>query len=273
MIEQVTSGIDWVSMSLPRDALMNQEWVEKCLRHLDTVVADGYKLDYRSWNGYQGVGAGGCFVGERQDGHYAQFSGVYADSGWDTIYRYDAHFSRIDIQTTVKYKVMPKRVAKEAYRDAIAENETIPSGRRRKIYIIVGSDGGDTCYVGSTSSDERGRIYNKEVQSEDILYSRTWRWEVVLKNDKATSIASSIPKRGAARPKFCSDFTAHWWEKRGVSVPWIFDDKAVPVCPIRTVHTDIERKQNWLAHQVRPTVEYLLTVCDRDAILSLLGLS
>ena len=273
MIEVVTSGIDWLSASLPRGAVLNQAWVEKALKQLDGVVSDGHKLEYRNWNGYSGVGAGGCFVGEREDGHYIQFSGSYADMAFNSVYRYDMHISRLDLQVTCKYKVMPKRVAKDAYRDATTENATIPVSRRRKIFIIVGSDGGDTCYVGSPSSAERGRIYNKEVQSEDILYSRTWRWEVVLKNEKSTACANSIAEGLLPRAIFVSDFVAHWWEKRGVSVPWVLSEAPLPIRPIRTVPTDVERKLNWLKHQVRPTIDYLLTVKDKESILELLGLS
>src|ERR1044072_1682207 len=273
MIEVVTAGVDWLSATLVRGAVMDQLWVERCLRLLDAVVADGHKLEYRSWNGYSGEGAGGGFVGEREEGHYAQVSGVYAYTTFVKTYRYDMHVSRLDIQVTVKYKNMPKRVAKEAYRDAMAENASISSSRRRKIYIIVGSDGGDTCYVGSPSSDERGRIYNKEVQSEDIHFMRTWRWEVVLKNDKATDCASRISQVTTNRISWLSDFCGHWWEKRGVSVPWLLAEAPVPVRPVRTIPTDVERKRNWLAHQVRPTVEYLLTLYDKEDILLLLGLS
>lgn len=273
MIEAVTSGIDWLTATLPLYSAMDNQWVERALRHVDAVVADGHRLEYARLNGYDGVRSGGCFVGSRFDGHMVQFSGAYADMVFDEVYRPDAHFSRLDLQTTVKYRVMPKRVAKDAYRDAITENETISVARRRKVYIIVGSDGGDTCYVGSPSSDERGRIYNKEVQSEDILYMRTWRYEVVLKNDKATVCAGSIPKRATTRPQFVSDYCGHWWEKRGITVPWLLAQTPLPICPVRTVPTDIERKLNWLKHQVRPTIEYLLTVQDKESILALLGLS
>lgn len=273
MIEVVTSGIDWVTATLARGAVLNQEWIERCLRHLDAVVADGHRLEYSALNGYQGVRAGGCFVGEREDGHMVQFSGAYADSGWNAVYRYDAHISRLDLQTTCRYKMMPKRIAKEAYRDAMAQNETLPVTRRRKLFIIVGSDGGDTCYVGSTASAERGRIYNKEVQSEDILYSRTWRWEVVLRNEKAVDCANSFAQGVLSRPIFCSEYVGHWYEKRGVSVPWLLAETPLPIRPVRSLPTDIERKQNWLKHQVRPTIEYLLTVADRETILALLGLT
>lgn len=272
MIEVLTSGVDWITATLVKGAILDQEWVHKGLLCIDKVVEDGYELEYSKLNGYEGVKAGGCFVGTREDGHMVQMSGMYAHRFFDEVYRYDAHISRLDVQTTVKYKVMPKRIAKEAYKHAIAENETIPVGRRRKIYIIVGSDGGDTCYIGSSSSEQRGRIYNKEVQSEDIAYARTWRYEAMLRNEVATAVSRSIKEKNTTRAQFCADWTAIWFEKRGVPVPWIYDETLIPVQPIKTLPTDLERKLNWLAHQVRPTVAYLVDKLGRDAILTVLGL-
>src|SRR5437870_12332272 len=123
MIEGLTSGVDWITATLPLGAVLDQEWVYTCLQCIDAVVSEGYELEYSGLNGYKGVKAGGCFVGTRDDGHMVQFSGRFAHKFFDKVYRYDAHISRLDIQTTVKYKTMPKRVAKEAYRDAIAENQ------------------------------------------------------------------------------------------------------------------------------------------------------
>lgn len=273
MIERVTSGIDWVTATLPESAFMDNEWVHNCLICIDKVVDEGYQLEYSGLNGYKGVKAGGCFVGSREDGHMAQFSGRFADLYFDTVMRPDAHISRLDIQTTVKFKTMPKRVAKEAYRDAIAENQTISVTRRRKIYIIVGSDGGDTCYVCSASSSQRGRIYNKEVQSEDIMYVRSWRYEVVLRNEEATRLARSLSDKPTGRTQFCADWCAIWFEKRGIKAPWTFDAEIVVIPPVKTRPSQIEAKLNWLSHQVRPTIGYLLTIIDKGAILDLLGLS
>lgn len=273
MIEQTTAGLDWITMTLPVGAVGDQLWLNKGLRCLDNIVDEGYELQYRDLLGYSGVGAGGSFVGTRIDTHMMQFSGRHADAFFSEVYRYDAHISRLDVQVTVKFDEMPKDVARKGYRDAISENETIPAGRRRKIWLIVGSDGGDTCYVGSASSDARGRLYNKEVQSEDTNYTRCWRYEVCLKNGQATSCARSISKRVADRTQFCSDFVAIWYEKRGIEAPWTFDAEAAIVPPLKTLPTDIERKMNWLKHQVSPTVKYLLTSQPRETILQLLGLS
>jgi hypothetical protein len=273
MIELVTAGLDWLTLTLPLGAELDQEFIERGLRCLDKIVDEGNELQYRDLQGYRGVGVGGSFVGTRTDGHMIQMSGRHADMFFSEVYRPDAHVSRVDVQVTVKFKHMPKRVAKEAYRDATAENATIPMGRRRKIYIIVGSDGGDTVYIGSPSSEQRGRIYNKEVQSEDPAYIRTWRYEAVLKNEHAMALCRSCQARPDARAQFCSDYTAIWFEKRGVSIPWTQSEAIVVIPPIKTLPTDIERKLNWLKHQVRPTVEYLLTQLDRETILQLLGLS
>jgi len=273
MIESLTAGIDWITLTLSTEAHLDQEFINKGLLCLDKITDEGYQLEYRSLLGYEGVGANGSFVGSRKDTHMIVFSGRHANMFFSEVYRPDAHISRLDVQVTVKYKVMPKRVAKEAYRDAISENETIPIGRRRKIWLIVGSDGGDTAYIGSASSDARGRLYNKEVQSEDPLYTRCWRYEVMLRNGQATTLSRSIQARFGDRTKFLADWVAIWYEKRGVTPSWTFDETLVPIPPEKTLPTDIERKQNWLKHQVRPTIEYLLTVRDKAAILELLGLS
>lgn len=272
-METVSAGIDWLTMTLGVGAVGDQIWVNRGLMCLDDVVREGYELQYSNLLGYEGVKAGGCFVGSRQDTHMIQMSGRFADMFFTDLYRYDAHISRLDVQVSVKFKKMPKGIAKEAYRDAMAENQTIPIGRRRKIWLIVGSDGGDTCYIGSASSDARARIYNKEVQSEDPMYMRTWRYEVCLRNGQATSVSRDYATTSAPRVQFCCNFVAYWLEKRGVKTPWLFDEDYTPVPPVKTLPTDIERKLNWLKHQVSPTVEYLLTVMDKETILQLLGLS
>lgn len=272
-IERVTAGLDWLTMTLGSGALLDQVWLEKGLRCIDEVVKDGHELEYSNLMGYEGVRAGGCFVGTRIDGHMMQFSGRYADLYYDRTYRYDAHYSRLDAQVTVQFKNMPKRIAKEAYRDATTENETIPITRRRKLWIIVGSDGGDTFYCGSTSADARGRLYNKEVQSEDTNYTRCWRYEVQLRNQAAMGLIGSLQTRPTDRTQFLSDWVAIWWEKRGIHTPWTVDDAQLVIPPIKTLPTDDERKLNWLKHQVSPTVRYLLTKIDKSVILELLGLA
>jgi hypothetical protein len=270
-IEETTAGLDWITATLPRDADGDAIWLHRCLECLDTIEADGYMMEMRCLNGYEGVMVGGSFCGSRQDGHMVQFSGRYAHKFYGTVYRPDVHISRLDLQVTVKFVNMPMDIARRGYGDAIEENKTLPVARRRKIFIIVGSDGGDTLYVGSTSSDARGRLYNKEVQSEDPLYTKTWRYEVTLRNDMAMRCIGSLAARSTNLVVFCSRFVAQWYQARGIKTPWDVPDLDIPLPPKQTLPTDIESKLNWLRHQVAPTIRYLIDRGLYDRVATALG--
>jgi hypothetical protein len=273
MIEAVHSGVDWLTCTLPIDAPSAGDWNTKALRYLAYVAKQGYEMKERSMLGYEGMACGNCFVGYRDTDYMFQWTGFHADDGFDVIWRPDLHISRIDVQTTVKYNPMPLDVAKVAYRSAMESNQLLPASRRRKMYIIVGSDGGDTFYLGSPSSDQRGRIYNKEVQSEDIYYQRTWRYEAVFRNNHATSIANHIYTSDKTKAQVCADVCAQWFGRRGVPIPWDTDTNATPLPLVRSLPTDIERKLVWLESQVKPTVALLCSLGFRDIVLTALGLS
>jgi hypothetical protein len=165
---------------------------------------------------------------------------------------------------------MDLSVAKEAYRNATFENKSLPTGRRRKLWIIIGSDGGDTFYLGSPTSEQRARIYNKEVQSEDIQYTRCWRYEVVFRNDLSKQYATSYRQEGLSRPKFILQSVSKWFRVRGVDIHGLSSFNGV-ILPIeRTRPTDIEAKLRWLDTQVKPTIAYLIAEGYRDTLLALL---
>jgi|SRR6267378_238670 len=273
IIEVVNAGIDWLTATLPVEASMSADWYGRGLRYLQYIQKQGYELKERSLLGYTGLSCGNCFVGARDSDYICQWTGYHADDGFDAIYRPDMHISRIDVQVTVKYAVMPLTIAREAYRDAITSNEALPNTRRRKLFIIIGSDGGDTFYLGSASSDQRGRIYNKEVQSEDVTYLRTWRYETVFRNNHATSISGHIYTHSSNKAQICADICAKWFTARGVACAWHNNDNALPIPLVRTLPTDIERKLHWLEMQVKPTIKLLCELGFRDILLASLGLS
>lgn len=269
-IELVTSGIDWLSCTLHKEAYGYQEWRGNALHALELVAKEGYELKRRGLLGYEGLSCGNCFVGENDHGSFAQFTGEKADWAFGYVMHPSAHFSRVDVQTSVKYREYQANIGKRAYRDSIRANEALPAGRKRKIWIIVGSDGGDTVYIGSASSDQRCRIYNKERQSDDIRYTRAWRYEVVFRNELATSFAKNLSASVISRADYCLETCVAWCTTRGVDIQAFGSGTGVVLPLQRTLPTDVERKLNWLAHQVRPTVEYLCKLGFRDTIMETL---
>lgn len=268
--EHISAGIDWLTLTLASDVSYAGQWVENCLPVLDEIAKEGYELKYRTLQGYYGISAGNNFVGTREDGHMVQLTGSHANDYFNRVYRQSCHVSRIDVQCTVKYKEMPNDIARTAYADCEASNLLLPAVRRRKLLLLTGSDGGDTVYIGSPSSNQRCRIYNKERQSEDIRYTRCWRYEVVYKNDLATAIAKSLPSDIAERATYAISAVCGWLKARGTNVDGIGEHDAVVLPLSRTLPTDVEKRMKWLKTQVVPTMKALIEAGLIDELRELL---
>jgi hypothetical protein len=267
IVEALYSGVDWYSATLVSTAPGYAEYRNKAIRCLEEITKLGYVIKPRGLLGYYGLSAGNCFVGERDGDSFVQFTGYHADRYFDKLYRSDMHVSRIDLQVTVKTVERHADVAKKAYAAASSDNDSLPASRRRKLSIIMGSDGGDTTYIGSPSSDQRGRIYNKEIQSERPEYTRCWRYEVVHRNEYATSSSGRIYAQGSDHTRICTVMVASWFGKRGIDVNWFFSGVLTPQPLIRTLPTDIEAKLRWIETQVKPTIHYLCELGYRDTLL------
>lgn len=273
MIERVTSGIDWISCTLGKEDYYYHQWRTNAYIALASVADEGYQLKPRRLLGYEGHSAGNCFVGENEYGSFAQFTGEKADRVFDRIYYPGAHISRLDLQVTVKRDKMDIAEGRRSYREAMRANALLPDGRRRKLWFIEGSDGGYTAYVGSASSEERARIYNKEVQSEDIEYNRCWRYEVMLRNDASTRTGRQIATNDVQRTDFIVSLVSTWLHKRGISIRGLAHSPISPIPIERTLPTDVETKLRWLKEQVAPTIRYLTELGMRELVLDTLGLS
>lgn len=271
-IEQIRAGVDWLTMTLPRAAHEGAWWLGNMLTHLRNEVAPDHIVKQYRLQGYDGWGSGGCFVGEREDGYMGQFSGSFADDAFYQFHRRDAHISRIDLRVDVKYVIMPQTIARKGYRDAIRANEGLPISRRRKIYLLVGSDGGDTLYLGSPTSEQRGRLYNKEVQSEDPIYSRTWRYEVVYRNDTANSIAGVLQSHEADDFDAIKTIVASWYGNRGIHTRHFGTGKIVAVPLVRTIPSDLEKRLVWLRTQVAPALRFIQEAGATNEMLEALGI-
>src|SRR5690348_8742775 len=139
-VERVSAGIDWLSISLPRYYENAAWWASKCFDTMKEVVNDGNRLKPFTLNGYYGQGAAGCFAGERPDSYYAQFAGSYADDSFWSLFREDAHVSRIDLRVDVRFAAYRPTIARKGYLSAIRANSKLPPTRQRKIYFVEGSD-------------------------------------------------------------------------------------------------------------------------------------
>jgi len=255
--QTVFSGVDWISATLGRDELDDQSWLMDNLSALWNVQALGNVYKRRSLLGFDGWECAGCFVGSNETMHYAQFAGKYANDAYHMVEHPKVHISRIDLQVTVQYDVELLKEGKYQYARAIHHNKSLPTHRQRRIHLYAGSDSSDTVYLGSPSSDVRGRLYNKAKQSNDPAYERSWRYEVVYRNEYAFRMFRHVVEAGTTASAIICEEVASWYAERGVIILDVGNRRNIALAPLTRPETDVETKLRWIREQVVPTIRKL----------------
>jgi DNA relaxase NicK len=263
----VDSGVDWLTMTAPQGA------ATESLGNTATQLArenDECGNIMTSWAqlGYVGWKVGPLAFGMREEASIVVCSGPDAQTVLRRCWKKDCHVTRLDLQVTVRVTNPPVPIATEAYRSVMIALD------RRQIAstanLIVGSDGGSTCYVGARSSERFGRIYDKDVQSKDPDYRDCWRYELELKGGLADTSARALVGR-------------HDWESwiygavRGFYSGRRIDTQYLPYGPIVSVpakrpESDLDRVLRWLREQVAPSVNTLRLHGKEGAVMEALGL-
>jgi hypothetical protein len=268
----VDAGIDYLSMTMKQDNPNAVNWHTSAIAYLKEIATDAQLIDMSRRLGYDGWSFGGSFVGERDRDILAIFSGERAKRAFVLLYRSDVHVSRIDVQTSFRYRHNADNVAEVVRNQVMRDNRTIGVARQRNATLITDLRGGATCYVGTRTSEQFARIYNKEAESNDPAYKGVWRYEVQLKNRLAVKTAEQFATKTYTPENYGAVFVKQWLHHRGVSVPWKAEAELLPLPKRDTTPTQLEQKIEWLRTQVRPALRVLLKYGLRDAILEALGL-
>jgi hypothetical protein len=271
-ITAVSAGVDWISGTLPAGALDYQTWIGDCEYALMELAKGGNILEHRRLQGYEGMGFSNTFVGTKDDRAFAQYTGERANWAYPYMDHPKVHISRIDLQITVQTDVMDLNQGKRCLRAARTYNKALPEHRRRKIDFWLGDAGADTVYIGSASSPIRARIYNKQAQSEDIRYTRCWRYEIVLRNDTADRVYRTVVSEGDQATDYIFSAVIEYCRQRGVEIRGLEHIEPIPLVTVVSVPTDVERKLTWLEKQVKPTLKKLSEQGYGDQAARALGL-
>lgn len=269
----VSAGIDYISATIKADNPNAIQWYNNCTEYIETIARTGIEAVVSRRLGYEGVVVGGSFIGGRDDGYFCTISGERAQAGFNSVYSYNPHVSRLDVQVTVRTPTNDTTTAYAA-REAVKQaNSMLGGARQRNATLIEDLRGGATCYVGSRGSLQFARIYNKEAESKEEQYQNCWRYEVQLKNALATKTAELFRMSEYAQPMQAAVFVRQWLRKRGIRAPWKADAELDALPTLDKHASDVETRLLWLQEQVRPAIRRLLKLGLRDTILECLGLS
>lgn len=200
--------------------------------------------------------------------------GDVAGPVWEKLYAIPVKVTRIDLACDVWLETPRDQVKNSARLPMCPEYDT-----RITATLIRGVKGGkrgskgDTLYLGSRSSEQFGRMYDKGLQTNTTPPGVWFRYEVEYKAGAARQIAKAarvlLPGQLGEWIR-CTIFD--WYIERAV-VPLFLRETDTPGTKIRSqmAQTTEEKKLVWLSTQVKPTVQYLFEQGMRDKTLAALG--
>lgn len=248
----VEAACDWLTATAPgnspRDGLREVGYAL-----LEQQQGMGMEAKRASQQGYEGFRGDHMFLGWRPDSTMLTLSGWMSAHHWLSAKAVAAHITRMDIQATVAFSPARPGLSVEMYHaiaDAPKRGPAVP-----KRTLMQNGDGGQTCYIGSRTSDVFLRCYDKGRQRNILPEGVLWRYEVQSKRLRAAAVASSLA-RSAGRGSEC-DYIVHGeFTARGAPVPWAScGTDRLPELPRRSA--DDERTLDWLRDQVAPAIARL----------------
>lgn len=267
---------DWITTTWRGEATVSEFGTVQALADWYTRIFAKSQPDARlerwAWQGYVGWSVGQLSIGERLDGSILRASGECAQAYLEAGFPIGHNVSRLDLCMDI-WSDMPPDTLITLHNIETLDYRAGVNHRPYKVAVVNSYGDGDTLYIGSRSSEQYIRIYNKEKESStDERYKGCTRYEVEFKDERAAALVHRDGiRRGGGRS--IADAVSSVLLGRGIDITGYLD-VFTPVDTIapRVVTSD-ERKLDWLRTQVAPTVKHLLTVYDRETILRALGLS
>lgn len=262
----VSASVDWITATATTPAAGKALW-DLAVSSLPQRLEESEHPTRWHAHGYDGWKITGLRAASRPDGVLVQFSGRQACNQWQHAVSAADNVTRIDLAVDVEYERPERSCAAKLYRDA--SHASPRNGRPPVCTLITGSDGGTTCYIGKRASDQLGRCYDKGVEQKSHAAGLRWRWEVEFKSERALHVASELMSKSDDREALIAT-TLSWFRARGARALPVWSGEAInnwhAVAPV------VDKRLQWIARCVRPTVLDLTETLGRQRMLGVLGL-
>jgi DNA relaxase NicK len=178
--------------------------------------------------------------------------------------------SRLDIAFTFRLQEYRQELAKYYYTMGNSSHGAACRPRQRRFFS--NREGGETLYIGSTSSDSMLRLYDKqEEQKGQGLYERCWRLELQARRETARVLWHAV-NDCPDRERAIRGVLKAQCEREGILGFINWNGSAVKLAAPDRPAQYLERRLEWLERQVRPTVRELTQEGYGAAVLRSLGL-
>ena len=267
------AGVDYWSATLRSDHPLYDALVA-IARATAHIPGSGVIIKPGSLLGYAGHTGNSVFVGTRPDGALVSASGAGSERVFRALACGHWRTSRIDLEVTLwmaGQNTAAMRDVRETGALTIAGLSGAAFGAR--VITYAANDGGSTLYVGAASAHQRGRCYDKGVESNEQVYAGAIRYEVQYRHGIAARAADMLSALPGDREPWIVAHVAAWWRERGVIIPIDPLSEYATRVSVPKVKSDTYRRLMWLRESVRPAIAKLLLDVSADDIRDILGLS
>jgi Replication initiation factor len=260
-VAKMSSTVDYLTITAK-----GQSRAEKLL---ETIVSRETKKDGQlplttPWwfKGFRGFHSPGVSYGTRgQSEAIVQLSGYKAHQHYRALAGLWDNCSRIDLAVTVVLAENDKNVALRAYN---AKTDQV----KMKTTYIQNNRGGSTFYLGSRSSRQYGRLYDKGAERGGVP-GEEWRYELELKKPLSGLFYEQLLTKKNPQD-YIRGYVWNYWTSHGIETVF------APTAPVNAIEiprdlTNSRKKLKWIERQVQPAIRELLEQGFRTEVLACLG--
>lgn len=259
-------GVDWLTATCePCDVQSKFNESAYALLHNQNQLGE----DIKPWlmSGFEGLHAGGIGFAKRQGTSLVRLSGPTAFAYWRSFAERATNVSRLDLQVTISGVPDPPALVLKHHKEAL--DHVASWTKPPTVDLRLSNRSSPTLYLGRRVSDRFGRCYDKGDESGEAHYCGCVRYEWQF-NGKCGWQMSRTILRSSLRPDSVVPFVAGQNERRGLSSTFTTTAGCLLTSP-RKRGTDVHRLE-WLAHQVSPAIEGLISRGKLVSVIMALGL-
>lgn len=247
----ITASCDWLTLTykVPRIRTLVHEDASTII---EAWQREGEQVNKWYALGFEGLSCNGLSWGQREDVDMLRLSGSTAEHLFDRFSNYEGKCSRCDVCITLELVSRYTDIAVINYENLRMMKEAMLA---RSLSLIVNNKGGQTFYLGSRSSDQFGRIYDKGAETGLQEPGKLWRYEVEFKGERSQEVYSRLT-RSRDRGTMYLGLVKSFFERRSVLVPGIPASLGVRV-EVGAEMKAPDRQLHWLEHQVSGVVRRL----------------
>jgi hypothetical protein len=267
-LAKCSPGVDWITVNADDDDQADELYRTARALQAEQVDAGNRLHDWRIRN-YIGKSTRHCRYGVAKGRVRVELSGELADRYWLQLVGLATQVRRLDTKVDVEFARDVRDLARQAY-DApgVPLGPNLPAITKQ---LIVGTGGGQTCYVGHMGGGRLGRLYDKSAESRGEYPPNTWRWELQEKTPHSGTACGFLGRVDDV-PRAIAAYVSAFYTRHGV-VPWFTADSVDLPVIARRRRTDMSTYCAWLGVQVAPGVRRGLSSGHRDTITRGLGLN